>query len=133
MLAISRALMGAPELMLLDEPSLGLSPKLTREIFEIIKHLNDLGTTVLMITHRVDYAAAYARRAVVMNQGRVAYDGPVLELISDPERMQANSLDLPDITRLALQLRRHGVPSWTLQYEQLEGYLKQLAKASHGD
>ena len=86
-----------------------------------------------MITHRVDYAAAYADRAVVMNRGLVAFDGPILDLISDPEIMQANSLDLPDITRLALQLRKHGVPSSIIQYEELERYIRQLVEAPHGD
>ena len=106
---------------------------MTKEIFEIIKHLNDLGTTVLMITHRVDYAATYADRAIVMNRGEVSFDGPVLELIADPDLMHSNALELPDITKLALQLRKHGVPPWTIQYEQLEGYLRQLVENSHGD
>jgi hypothetical protein len=68
-----------------------------------------------------------------MNRGEVAFDGPVLDLISNPEIMQANALELPDITKLALQLRKHGVPAWTIQYEQLEQYLQQLVENSHGD
>jgi ABC-type multidrug transport system ATPase subunit len=106
---------------------------MTKEIFDIIKHLNDLGTTVLLITHRVDYAASYAHRALVMNRGEVAFDGPVLDLLSRPEIMQANALELPDITRLALQLHRHGVPPWTIKYEELEYYLQRLVGNSHGD
>ena len=106
---------------------------MTKEIFDIIKNLNDLGTTVLMITHRVDYAASYAHRAVVMNRGEIAFDGPVWELISNPEIMRANALELPDITKLALQLNKHGVPPWTIKYEQLEHYLQQLVETSHGD
>jgi ABC-type methionine transport system ATPase subunit len=106
---------------------------MTKEIFDIIKNLNDLGTTVLMITHRVDYAAAYAHRAVVMNRGEVAFDGPVWELISNPEIMRANALELPDITKLALQLNEHGVPPWTIKYEQLEYYLQQLMGGSDGN
>jgi len=132
-LALASVLTLEPSILIIDEPTTGQDPQMTQEIFEIIKHLNDLGTTVLMITHRVDYAAAYASRAVVMNQGRVAYDGSVLELISNLEIMQANSLDLPDITKLALQLQKHGIPPWTIQYEQLEEYLTQLVEASHGD
>ena len=71
--------------------------------------------------------------AIVMNRGEVAFDGPVLELIANEEIMRANALELPDITKLALQLRKHGVPPWTIQYEQLEGYLRQLVENSHGD
>jgi energy-coupling factor transport system ATP-binding protein len=132
-LALASVLTLNPQILVIDEPTTGQDPQMTREIFDIIKHLNDLGTTVLMITHRVDYAAAYAHRAIVMNRGEVAFDGPVLELITDTDLMRANSLELPDITKLALQLRKHGIPPWTVQYEQLEGYLRQLVENSHGD
>jgi energy-coupling factor transport system ATP-binding protein len=131
-LALASVLTLNPQILVIDEPTTGQDPQMTREIFDIIKHLNDLGTTVLMITHRVDYAAAYAHRAIVMNRGEVAFDGPVLELIANEEIMRANALELPDITKLALQLRKHGVPPWTIQYEQLEGYLRQLVEKSHG-
>ena len=81
----------------------------------------------------MDYAAAYASRAIVMNRGKVSFDGPLLDLISDMEIIRANSLDLPDVTKLALRLRSHGVPPWTIKYEQLERYLQQLVDASHGN
>ncbi len=132
-LALASVLTLNPKILVIDEPTTGQDPQMTREIFDIIKHLNELGTTVLMITHRVDYAAEYAHRAIVMNRGQVAFDGPVLDLISDMEVVQANALELPDITRLALRLRKHGIPPWTIQYEQLEGYLQQLVENSHGD
>ena len=125
-LALASVLTLNPKILVIDEPTTGQDPQMTKEIFDIIKHLNDLGTTVLMITHRVDYAAAYAHRAVVMKRGEVAFDGPVWELISNPEIMRANALELPDITKLALQLNKHGVPPWTIKYEQLEHYLQQL-------
>jgi energy-coupling factor transport system ATP-binding protein len=132
-LALASVLTLNPQILVIDEPTTGQDPQMTREIFDIIKHLNELGTTVLMITHRVDYAAAYAHRAIVMNRGEVAFDGPALELIADADLMRRNALELPDITKLALQLRQHGVPPWTIQYEQLEGYLRQLVENSHGD
>jgi len=125
-LALASVLTLNPKILVIDEPTTGQDPQMTKEIFDVIKHLNDLGTTVLMITHRVDYAAAYAHRAVVMKRGEVAFDGPVWELISNPEIMRANALELPDITKLALQLNKHGVPPWTIKYEQLEHYLQQL-------
>jgi energy-coupling factor transport system ATP-binding protein len=132
-LALASVLTLNPKVLIIDEPTTGQDPQMTREIFEILKHLNNLGTTVLMITHRVDYAAAYAQRAVVMNHGAVAFDGPVLELISQPEMMQANSLELPDITKLALQLRKHGVPPWIIKYEELERCIQQLVEAPRGN
>jgi energy-coupling factor transport system ATP-binding protein len=131
-LAIASVLTLNPKILVIDEPTTGQDPQMTKEIFDIIKNLNDLGTTVLMITHRVDYAAGYAHRAVVMNRGEVAFDGPVWELISNPEMMRANALELPDITKLALQLNKHGVPPWTIKYEQLERYLQQLVGGSDG-
>ena len=132
-LALASVLTLNPKILVIDEPTTGQDPQMTKEIFDIIRNLNDLGTTVLMITHRVDYAASYAHRAVVMNRGEIAFDGPIWELISNPDAMRANALELPDITKLALQLNKHGVPPWTIKYEQLEHYLQQLVEASHGD
>ncbi len=132
-LALASVLTLRPRILIIDEPTTGQDPFMVQEIFEIIKRLNDAGTTVLMITHRVDYAAAYAHRAVVMQQGRVAYDGPVLDLLAKPELMQANSLDLPDTTKLALLLSQHGVPPWLVTPEQLEQAVQKLVEASNGD
>ena len=132
-LALASVLTLNPKILVIDEPTTGQDPQMTREIFDIIKHLNDLGTTVLMITHRVDYAAAYAQRAIVMNRGEVDFDGPVLDLVANPDMMRANALELPDVTKLALQLGKHGVPPWTIQYEQLENYLRRLVENSDGD
>jgi energy-coupling factor transporter ATP-binding protein EcfA2 len=132
-LALASVLTLNPKILVIDEPTTGQDPQMTKEIFDIIKQLNDSGTTIVMITHRVDYAAAYASRATVINRGAVAFDGPVLELITDVEIMRANSLDLPDITKLAIQLRGHGIPARTIKYEQLEDYLQQLVENSDGD
>src|SRR5688572_7390795 len=132
-LALASVLTLNPKILIIDEPTTGQDPQMTREIFEILDTLNDLGTTILMITHRVDYAAAYADRAVVMNRGEVAFDGSVLDLISDPELMQANSLDLPEITKLALQLRKHGVPPSIIKFEELERFIQQLVETPDGN
>ncbi len=75
MLAISRALMGAPELMLLDEPSLGLSPKLTREIFEIVVRINrERGTTMLLVEQNANMALNVADHGYVLETGRIVMD-----------------------------------------------------------
>ncbi|MEP6895273.1 MAG: ATP-binding cassette domain-containing protein, partial [Chloroflexota bacterium] len=132
-LALASVLTLNPKILVIDEPTTGQDPQMTREIFEILKGLNELGATILMITHRVDFAAAYAHRAVVMNAGEIVFDGPILRLISNTAVMKASALELPDITRLALQLRQHGIPRWTFKYEQLERFLKQLVEASDGN
>jgi branched-chain amino acid transport system ATP-binding protein len=75
MLAISRALMAAPELMLLDEPSLGLSPKLTREIFEIVVRINrERGTTMLLVEQNANMALNVADHGYVLENGRIVME-----------------------------------------------------------
>jgi len=75
MLAISRALMGAPQLMLLDEPSLGLSPKLTREIFEIVVRINrERGTTILLVEQNANMALNASDYGYVLENGRIVME-----------------------------------------------------------
>jgi branched-chain amino acid transport system ATP-binding protein len=75
MLSISRALMGAPDLVLLDEPSLGLSPKLTREIFEIVLRINrERGTTILLVEQNANMALNVADRGYVLENGRIVME-----------------------------------------------------------
>jgi branched-chain amino acid transport system ATP-binding protein len=75
MLAISRALMAAPELMLLDEPSLGLSPRLTREIFEIVIRINrERGTTLLLVEQNANMALNVADHGYVLENGRIVME-----------------------------------------------------------
>jgi branched-chain amino acid transport system ATP-binding protein len=75
MLAISRALMGSPDLVLLDEPSLGLSPKLTREIFEIVVRINrERGTTILLVEQNANMALNVADRGYVLENGRIVME-----------------------------------------------------------
>jgi len=77
MLAIARGLMAQPKLMLLDEPSLGLSPKLTREIFEIIRRINgERGTTILIVEQNAQVALHYADYGYVLELGRVVMEDP---------------------------------------------------------
>jgi energy-coupling factor transporter ATP-binding protein EcfA2 len=128
-LALASVLALNPRVLIIDEPTTGQDPHMTAEIFEIIERLNDMGTTVLMITHKVDYAATYAERAIVMQQGRVAYDGPMDGLLTDVELMQANSLDLPDTTKLALRLGDYGVPPWLVTPDDLALALDQIVEA----
>ncbi len=83
MLAIGRALMANPRLILLDEPSMGLAPVLVDEIFSIIKRINDDGVTVLLVEQNAYKALSIADRAYVLETGRVAVSGPASELMAD--------------------------------------------------
>ena len=80
MLAIGRALMGRPKLLLLDEPSLGLSPKLVDEVLGRIPSIVSRGTSVLLAEQNVAKALRYCDRAYVIEVGRVAISGPAAEL-----------------------------------------------------
>jgi branched-chain amino acid transport system ATP-binding protein len=83
MLAIGRALMARPSLLLLDEPSMGLAPKLVAQIFTIIKEINGQGTTVLLVEQNAAQALGMAHRAYVLETGRIVRTGPASELLHD--------------------------------------------------
>ena len=93
MLAIARALMVRPRLLLLDEPSLGLSPRLARDIFGVIARLHAEGTTILLVEQNARRALALASRAYVLETGRLVVDGPADALAADP-RIRAAYLGL---------------------------------------
>jgi branched-chain amino acid transport system ATP-binding protein len=89
MLAIGRALMARPKLLMLDEPSLGLAPRLVAEIFEIIQRLNkELETTVLVVEQNARSALEIAGHGFVMENGRIVLDGPADELAKNPDVME---------------------------------------------
>lgn len=83
MLAMGRALMGKPSILLLDEPSMGLSPLLVSEIFQIIEEINKKGTTILLVEQNAKRALAIADRAYVLETGRITLEGTGQELARD--------------------------------------------------
>ncbi len=89
MLAIGRALMAAPNLLLLDEPSMGLAPRLVAEIFAIVRTLKDAATTILLVDQNAKGALAIADRAYVLEVGRIALSGSGRELAGNPKVRQA--------------------------------------------
>ena len=91
MLALARGLESEPRLLLLDEPSLGLSPKLSAGVFELIRRLRDQGLTMLLVEQNVRRALALADRAYVLESGRFTLQGPAADLMTD-DRLVANYL-----------------------------------------
>ena len=89
MLAIGRALMTRPKLLLLDEPSMGLAPRIVAEIFAIIRSLKDAATTILLVDQNARAALAIADRAYVLEVGRIALSGSGSELLGNPRVQQA--------------------------------------------
>ncbi len=85
MLAIGRALMSRPRLLMLDEPSLGLAPLMVEQVFTVIRELKRRGTTILLVEQSVHHALDVADRAYVIETGRVTLDGPAAELKHNPQ------------------------------------------------
>ena len=91
MLAIARALMSAPKLLLLDEPTLGLAPFVVADIFAIIREINATGTTILLVEQNVRQALKVSGYAYVLETGKIALSGPSKELLQEP-RIKASYL-----------------------------------------
>ena len=89
MLAVGRALMSRPQLLMLDEPSLGLAPLLVKEIFSIIRKVNEMGVTVLLIEQNAFAALSVAHYAYILEVGSVVLEGPGKELLHNPQVKEA--------------------------------------------
>jgi branched-chain amino acid transport system ATP-binding protein len=89
MLAIARALLARPRLLLLDEPSLGLAPQLVQTIFRIIREINRQGTTILLVEQNAHMALVVAHRAYVLQTGEVVQSGDARKMLDDPEVKKA--------------------------------------------
>jgi branched-chain amino acid transport system ATP-binding protein len=89
MLAIGRALMSAPSLIMMDEPSMGLAPKVGREIFNTVRMLRDEGTTLLLVEQNAKAALGIADRGYVLETGRIMLQGPAGELMENRDVQRA--------------------------------------------
>lgn len=89
MLAVGRALVSGPRLLLLDEPSMGLAPLIVKQVMEVIEAINAEGTTVLLVEQNARAALKIAHRAYVLESGQVTMEGPAAELAKDPKVIEA--------------------------------------------
>jgi branched-chain amino acid transport system ATP-binding protein len=104
MLAIGRALMARPKLLLLDEPSLGLSPVMVDLIFDVLEDIRQLGVSTLLVEQHVVKALQAASRGCILEEGRILQTGPSDELIQNPHIQRAylayaDGIDLPPLGR----------------------------------
>jgi branched-chain amino acid transport system ATP-binding protein len=89
MLAVARALMSEAKILLLDEPSMGLAPKLVKEIFAVLRRLNEQGVTILLVEQNANMALRLAHRACLLETGNLVLEGPASELLTDPRVREA--------------------------------------------
>ena len=89
MLAVGRALMSEAKILILDEPSMGLAPKLVQEIFSVLRHLNEKGTTILLVEQNANMALRLAHRACLLETGNLVLEGPASELLVNPRVREA--------------------------------------------
>ena len=109
--AIADILVMHPEVMILDEPAAALDPKHTKKVQEIIDGLMDKGITVLMATHDIDYAYAWADEIVLMQEGKVIRQGAPAEVCADRTALTEAGLEVPAVLRIYERLREKGLLS----------------------
>jgi energy-coupling factor transporter ATP-binding protein EcfA2 len=132
-IALASVLSLRPEILIVDEPTTGQDPRMAQEIFEIINRLNRSGTTIILITHHIELAATYAKRAVVLQEGRIKFDGSIRKMLMDKELMKDSALEMPETTRLASLMSHHGIPSWLVTMDELDQAIGRLVEVSHGN
>ena len=99
-----------PEVMVLDEPMAGLDPAGCADVFRFIKEYHKThGTTILFVTHSMEYAAQMSERIVVMDHGHILMDGTPAQVFAHADELIAAGLDVPQVTRVFLELKKHGV------------------------
>ena len=89
MLAVGRAYMSGRKIMILDEPSMGLAPLLMLDMFDALKEINALGTTILLVEQNARLALKFAQRGYVLENGRLVLQGPAAELLDNPDVKKA--------------------------------------------
>ena len=110
MLAMGRALMSNASMLMLDEPSMGLSPLLVQEIFDIIRDIHKEGMTILLVEQNAQMALSVADRAYVLETGRIVMEGTPEQVFSQTERLHGYHLDVPQAAELRDELVKAGIP-----------------------
>ncbi|MHA1713205.1 MAG: ABC transporter ATP-binding protein [Candidatus Ranarchaeia archaeon] len=101
-----------PDIFILDEPTTGQDFRSRYDIVEIAARLNNMGKTVIMITHDMDLVAKYAQRTIVMGLGRILLDGPTPQVFAQSEILKATYIKPPQITQLFQRLSKYSLPRW---------------------
>jgi energy-coupling factor transport system ATP-binding protein len=116
---IASILMMQPEILIVDEPTTGQDMKVSYEIMDLLKKLNEYGHTIIVITHNMRLVAEYTKRTIVMANGTITYDGPTYDVFSKSEILDKAFLAPPQITSLAQSFTRYGFSRNILTVEQM--------------
>jgi energy-coupling factor transport system ATP-binding protein len=134
--AIAGVLAMKPDVLVLDEPAAGLDPVGRSDMLALIKSIHDSGRTVIMVSHSMNDVGRLCNRLIVMNHGKVAYDGTPAEVFTHPDELDSMGLGVPDSVRLAIKLRKAGydIPETVTSVEALAGaILKNISRGSDSD
>lgn len=123
-LSVAAVVSMEPEVLIFDEPTTGQDFKGRRDLADIAKRLNEMGRTVLMVTHDMDLIAEYTQRLIVMGDGRVLLDGPTAEVFQQVETLAKTFIAPPQVTQLAQSLAEYGVTGNVLVADELYQVLK---------
>ncbi len=108
--AIAGILASDPDILVLDEPTVGLDPRGKTELMEMLVQIQkDTNKSIIMITHDMNVVARYAKRCIVLNNGKIVYDGPKNKMFENRDFLLEHNLDIPDITKLANSLKNKGL------------------------
>lgn len=125
--AIAGVLAMQPDFLILDEPVAGLDPAGRKELLEMLKHLNEQGMTIVLVSHNMEDVAEYAKRIIVMEQGQIVCDGRGTEIFREEKQLQKLGLDVPMVTRLMKRLKMEGHEVNTAIYR-MEDAVKELTR-----
>lgn len=134
--AIAGVLAMKPDMLVLDEPAAGLDPAGRSAMLALIKSIHDAGRTVIMVSHSMNDVGRLCDRLIVMNRGKVAYDGAPAEVFTHPDELDDMGLGVPDSVRLAIKLREAGydIPQNVTSVEALAAaILKNIPKGREAD
>jgi energy-coupling factor transport system ATP-binding protein len=123
-LSVAAVVSMEPEVLIFDEPTTGQDYRGRRELADIAKRLNEMGRTVLMVTHDMDLIAEYTHRLIVMGDGKVLLDGPTAEIFQQVETLAETFITPPQVTQLAQALAEYGVSGNILVADELVQILK---------
>lgn len=127
-LAVASILATNPPVMIIDEPTTGMDWRDGTAMMDLIKELHDTGRTIVMITHDMRIVTSYASRVIVMRQGQIVADGTPREIFVQTELLNDAFIQAPQITRIAQELSKYGLPPDILTVEEATNAIERLLK-----